>query len=112
VARIVALELGFFTRLRRKGDGTAELQDHLRDCFAQSPDLVVVFLEVLRDMAGLGIAHVDVQERGARVVAIHRRLDLLIPSDGKVLLGGDVSRHPHGAIGRRRNHQRGLILRQ
>jgi hypothetical protein len=112
VARIVALELGLFTRLRRKGDRAAELQDHLGHGFAQSPNLVVVFVEILGDMAGLGIAHVDVQERGACVVAVHRRLNLLIPSDGKVLLGGDISRHPHGAIGRRRNHQRGLVLGQ
>ena len=44
----------------------------------QSRDLVVVLLEVFRDVAGLGIAHVDVQEGGAGIEAVLCGLDLLV----------------------------------
>ena len=48
---------------------------------AQAAELVGVFLEIQRDVAGLGVAHVDVQQRRAGVVAVHRRLDLILPGD-------------------------------
>ena len=54
----------------------------------------------------------DVQDRGARVEAVHRYLGLFLPGDGKPLFGRAIPRHPHRPIGRRRDHQRGLILGQ
>ena len=110
VARVVALELRLFARLRREGDRPADLQDHLRHSLAQPRDLIVVFLEVLRDVAGLGIAHMDVQQRGAGVVTIHRGLDLLVPGDGELLFRRAIPRHPHRPIGRGGDHQRRLIF--
>ena len=112
VARVVALELRFLARLRCERDGPADLQDHLGHGLAQPPDLVGVFPEVLGDVAGLGIAHMDVQDRRARVEAVHRYLGLFFPGHGKPLFGRAIPRHPHRPIGRRRDHQRGLIFGQ
>ena len=112
MARVVALELGFLTRLRRERDGPADLQDHLGYGLAQPADLVGIFPEVLGDVAGFGITHMDVQNRGACVEAVHRYLCLLFPGDGKPLFGSAIPWHPHRPIGRRRDHQRSLVLGQ
>ena len=90
VARVVALELRFFAGLRRKRDGPADLQDHLGHGLAQARDLVAIFLEVLGDVAGLGIAHMDVQERGSGVVTVHRDLSLLLPGDWEFLFRSTI----------------------
>jgi hypothetical protein len=102
----------FFARRWRERDGPAHLKDHLRDGFAQSRDLVVVLLKVFRNVASLWIADVDVQQRGAGVEAIHGGLDLLIPGDRELLLGGAILGHPHRPIGRGRDHQRRHVLGQ
>src|SRR5271170_5015149 len=87
VARVVALELRLLTRLRRKRDGPANLQDHLGYGLAQARDLLAIFVEFFGDVAGLGIANMDVQERGTCVVTIDRDLGLLLPGDGEFLFG-------------------------
>ena len=110
MARVVALELRFFAWLGGKRDRPAELQDHLRHGIAQSPDLVVVLVEVFGDVAGFGIAHMDVQQRCAGVVTVHRGLDLFVPGDGKFLFRSAIHWHPDWPIGRGGDHQRGLIF--
>ena len=102
MARVVALELRFFAWLGGKRDRPAELQDHFRHCFAQTPDLVVVLVEVFGDVAGFGIAHMDVQQRCAGVVTIHRGLDLFVPGDREFLFRGAILRHPDSAHRARR----------
>ena len=87
MARVVAPELRLFARLRRKRDGPADLQDHLGHGLPQARDLFAVFLEVLGDVAGLGIAHMDVQERGPGIVTIHRSLGLFLPGEGQFFSG-------------------------
>jgi hypothetical protein len=59
--------------------------------------------EVLRDMAGLGIANVYVQKGCACVVAVYRLLDLLVPSDSDVL--GVIALQPLRAERRCRDDQ-------
>ena len=110
MARVVALELRFFAWLRRKRDRPAELQDHLRHGLAQTPDLIVVLVEVFRDVAGLGIAHMDVQQRGAGVVTVHCGLDLFVPGDREFLFRRAIHWHPHRPVGRGGDHQWGLIF--
>jgi hypothetical protein len=93
-----------------KRDRATDLQDHLGHRLAQTPDLVAVLLEVLRDVAGLRIPHVDVQYRGARVVAIDCLLNLGIPAHRDVL--GVVGRHPDRPIWRGGYDERFLVFRE
>ena len=104
VARVVVQPLGFGAiGVRREGDRTAHLQDHLRHGLAQHAEELVVLVEVRRALAGLRVAHVHVQHRRAGVVAVDRRLHLLLPAEGKVL---HVARQPLGAEGRRGDDRR------
>src|SRR5277367_5741670 len=61
-------------------------------------------------MAGLRIAHVQMKDRGAGVVAIHRLLSLLLPGHGNVL--GIIARQPLRAIWRHRDDEFFLIFRK
>jgi hypothetical protein len=61
VALFVGPEFPNLTRLGRERYGASHLQDHLGHGFAKAPDLLAVLLEVLRDVSGFGVAHVDVQ---------------------------------------------------
>jgi hypothetical protein len=112
VARVIALELRLLARLRREGDRPADLQDHPGHGLAEARDLVGVLLEILRNVARLGIAHMDVQQRGSGVEAIDRDLGLLFPGDREFLFGRAIPRQPHWSVGRRGDHQRGLVFRQ
>jgi len=51
----------------------------------------------------------DVQDGGAGVVAIHRLLDLIVPTDRDIL--GEIARDPRRPPGRCGDDQRVLILR-
>lgn len=98
VAGVIAQPLGLVVALGREGDRPAELQDHPGHGLAQPGDLGAVLVEVLGDVAGLGITYVHVQHRRPGVVAVHRLLDLLIPGDRDVLR--EIVGHPHRPIGR------------
>ena len=70
---------------------TRRLAGSLGHSLAQARDLFAIFPEVLGDVGGLGIAHMDVQERGPGVVTIHRGLGLFFPGDGELLFRGESS---------------------
>ena len=108
VTGVVAQPLGLLAlALGRERDRAADLHDHLRHGFLQAFEQVVELVEVRGQVPGRRIAHVDVQDGGAGVVAVHRRLDLLIPGDGDV---GSVARQPCRPVGRRRDDQRLHVL--
>ena len=92
MAGVVALKLRFLAGVGRKRNGAADLQNHLGNSFAQPGNLVAIFLQVLGDVARLWIAHINVQERGAGVIAIHRGLSLLFPCEGKFLFRRAIPR--------------------
>lgn len=52
----------------------------LGTAFLMRPSIVVVVVDVRRQVPGLGVAHVEVQHGGSGVVAIHCLLDLLGPT--------------------------------
>jgi len=80
VARVVIEPLGLgILRMWRERDRPAHLEDHFRHCLLEASDEVVVLVEVGRTLAGLRIAHVHVQHRGAGIVAIDCSLDFVCP---------------------------------
>jgi hypothetical protein len=62
--------------------------------------LCVVLIEVFRDVAALGVTHMDVQYRSACIEAIHRGLDLFVPGDREFLFRSAVPWHPNRPTGR------------
>src|SRR5271167_3923032 len=61
-------------------------------------------------MTGLRIAHMQMKDRGAGVVAINRLLSLFLPRDRNVF--GIIARQPLRAIGRHRDDEFFLVLRK
>ena len=100
------LGLGVFG-MGREGDRAADLQDHLGNGRPQIGHEAIVVVEVARSLARLGVADMDVQHRGAGIVAIDRGLDLLVPAQRQVL---DVARQPFRAVRRCRDDQRLHVL--
>src|SRR5580704_7102872 len=98
----------FFTRLRREGDGAPDLDDHLGHGLAQARNLFVELLEIFRAVTCLRIPDMQVQHRGARVVAIDRLLRLLLPSDRNVFR--EVAWEPLRPERRDRDDERLLIF--
>ena len=108
VTRIVVQPLGLLAvALGRERDRAADLDDHLGHGFLDAFEQVVVVVEVRGQVPGRRIAHVEVQDGCAGVVAVHRRLDLLVPGDSDV---GSVARQPRRPIRRRRDDQRLHVL--
>ena len=108
VTRVVVQPLGLgAVALGREGDRAADLDDHLGHGFLEARHHEVVVLDIRREVPGRGVAHVEVQDPGAGVVAIHRRLDLLVPGHGDV---GRVARQPRRPIRRRGDDQRLHVL--
>ena len=85
-----------------EGDRAANLDDQFGHGFLEAFHHVIEVLDLRRELSGRGVAHVEVQDGGASVVAIHRRLDLLIPGDGDV---SSVARQPRRPIRCRRDDQ-------
>src|SRR3546814_7452780 len=61
---------------RREGNRTADLDEEFRDAGANAGDQLVEFRQTLAALA-IQLAYVQMQDAGARVVAIDRLLDLL-----------------------------------
>ena len=66
--------------LGREGDRAADLDDHVRHGLAHAGDQLVELGQALGALA-VELAHVQVQHGGARVVAVHRLLDLRFHRD-------------------------------
>ena len=81
--------------LGREGDRAADLDDHVRHGLAHAGDQLVEHGQALGALA-VELAHVQVQRRGAGVVAVHRLLDLRFHRDRDVFR--KVRRHPLGAV--------------
>jgi hypothetical protein len=97
VTGIVAQPFGLLSlTLGRKRNRAADLQDHLRHGFLQASEQVVELVKVRGQVPGGRVAHMNVQDRGAGVVAVHRGLDLFIPGDGDV---GGVAWQPCRRVG-------------
>src|SRR3546814_9024405 len=62
---------------RREGNRTADLDEEFRDAGANAGDQLVEFRQTLAALA-IQLAYVQMQDAGARVVAIDRLLDLLL----------------------------------
>ncbi len=108
VAGIVSQPLGGLAFvLGGEGDGTANLNDHFRHRLAHAGDQFVEHGQALAAPA-IEFAHMQMQHRGPRVVAVHRLLDLVFHRDRDVLR--KVSRQPTRCIGRSRNDQRLLVF--
>ena len=85
VACIVVQPLGLGAiALRRESYRAANLDDHFGYGFRKAFHHEVVVLDVRREVPGRGVADVEVQEPGAGIVTIHRRLDLLVPGDRNI----------------------------
>ena len=103
VTRVVVQPLGLGAiALGREGDRAADLDDHLGARFLEARHHEVVVFDIRGEVPGRGVAHVEMQDPGAGVVAIHRRLDLLVPGHGDV---GRVARQPRRPIRRRGDDQ-------
>ena len=110
VARVVIEPGGLgFRRVRREGDRSADLDDHVRDGFLHPPQQVVVVVEIGRSHAGGRVAHVEMQNGRTGLVAVDRRLHLLVPGERDVR---GVAGQPGRAIGRGRDDQRRHVLGQ
>lgn len=109
VAGVVAepLRLGALV-LGGERDGSADLQDHVRDGLAQPPD---EFVELGHALGAVPVqfTHVDVQDGGTGVVAVHGGLDVLVHGEGEVV---GVAGEPLGAVGSDLDHQLLLVLGQ
>ncbi len=97
-----------FRRVRRKRNRPADLQDHLRHRLLQPAEQIIVLVEIDRALAGRGIAHVHVQHRRAGVVAVDRRLHLLVPGERNV----GIARQPLRPVGGGRDDERRHVLRK
>src|SRR5262249_59499446 len=85
VSRVVVQPRGLLVvPLGREGDRAADLEDHLGYGFLEEAEEVVELLEVRREASRRRIPDMNMKDRGAVVVAIHRRLHLLIPRDRDV----------------------------
>jgi hypothetical protein len=82
VARVVGQPLGVRAfSLGREGDRAADLDDQVRHGLAHAGDQLIELGQALGALA-IEFAHVQVQDRGARVVAVHGLLDLRFHRDG------------------------------
>ena len=88
------LGVGAFA-LRGEGDRAPDLKDHVRDGLAQPAEQLVELGHALGALA-VQLTDVDVQHGGPGVVAVDRRLDVLVHGQGQVL--GEVGRLPFGAV--------------
>ena len=108
VARVVGQPLGVGAfGLGREGDRAADLDDHVRHGLAHAGDQLVELGQALGALA-VELAHVQVQHRGAGVVAVHRLLDLGFHRDRDVLR--EVGGNPLGAVRRGGDDQLVLVL--
>ncbi|MNO54520.1 hypothetical protein D3C76_449940 [compost metagenome] len=98
VPGVVAQPLGRFAfAFGRKGNRATHLDDHVRYRFADPGDQFVELGQAL-GAGAIEFAHVQVEHRGARFIAVDCLLHLLIHGDRDVLR--EIIRHPLGAIGR------------
>jgi hypothetical protein len=90
-----------------EGDGAADLDDHVGDGVAHAGDELVELGQALAALA-VELAHVQVEHRGAGVVAVDGLLHLLLHGERNVL--GEVRGNPFGAIRRGRDDELVLVL--
>ena len=106
VARVVAEPLGrLAVGLGRERNRAADLQDHVGNRIAQAGKQFVEHRHALGALA-VRLAHMDVQERCAGVVAVDRLLDLLVHRHRDV---AGVGGNPFGAV-RRDLDDQGLLV--
>ncbi|EDS99882.1 hypothetical protein BamIOP4010DRAFT_6597 [Burkholderia ambifaria IOP40-10] len=93
---------------RRERDRAADLQDHVRHGLAQPAEQLVEFRQPLAALA-VEFAHMHVQHRRARVVAVDGLLHVLVHRHRNVFrkIGG----HPFGAVRRDRDDNLVLVFR-
>ena len=93
--------------LGREGDRAADLDDHVRHGLAHAGDQLVELGQALGALA-VELAHVQVQHRGAGVVAVHRLLDLGFHGDRDVFR--EVGGNPFGAVRRGGDNELFLVF--
>ena len=98
--------MGAFS-LGREGDRAADLDDQVRHGVAHAGDQLVELRQALGAFA-VELAHVQVQHRGAGVVAVHRLLDLGFHADRDVFR--EVGGNPFGAVRRGGDDKLVLVL--
>jgi hypothetical protein len=109
-SRVVGQPLGRgAVGLGGEGDRAADLDDHVGHGLAHAGDQLVELRQALAALA-VEFPHVQVQDRGAGVVAVDRLLDLVLHLHRNVFR--EVGRNPLGTVGRGRDDELVLVFRE